>query len=342
MTVIRLLLGMGILLAALVPSASEGTSKGESEAGLELLQSAMKAEDVWVAGAEPAEVHGEIQIALAGGKVFDGEYALWWESPQRWRQEIRVAGFERTRVQSGNGYWQRRNIGFEPLPLFEVDELFDVRRLLQLKPTEHLGKESEKKQGRERVRCAEVEQHGQVDRKLCIDEKSGALASVDFPTGAHMHSPEITRIEYSSFVPWAGKLLASEVRALRNGQLVAAIKVGAVNKLENARSDLLQHPQGADFWPQCEDGTQISLANRVQPQYPQTARANREQGRVIFYAVVEESGELSHITVIQKASPNLEAAALAAVGQWRYKPATCGGAPIRAETSIPVDFALEY
>jgi outer membrane biosynthesis protein TonB len=47
------------------------------------------------------------------------------------------------------------------------------------------------------------------------------------------------------------------------------------------------------------------------------------------------------MTIIQRAPPDLEAAAVEAIRHWHYKPATCGQTPIRVETSIATDFWLE-
>jgi hypothetical protein len=57
--------------------------------------------------------------------------------------------------------------------------------------------------------------------------------------------------------------------------------------------------------------------------------------------VIEEDGTLSHLTLIQRATPALESAAAEALRQWHYKPVVCGQIPIRMETAIPVDFSLE-
>jgi TonB family protein len=83
------------------------------------------------------------------------------------------------------------------------------------------------------------------------------------------------------------------------------------------------------------------LLNRVHPKYPANARANGEKGIVVFYGVIETDGTLSHLTLIQRATPTLESAAADAIRQWHYRPAACGSTPIRMETSIPVDFWLQ-
>ena len=84
------------------------------------------------------------------------------------------------------------------------------------------------------------------------------------------------------------------------------------------------------------------LVDRVQPRYPTRARTNGEQGRVVLYAVIEADGSLSHMTIIHRATPAFEAAAVEALRHWHYKPAACGQTPIRVETHIAIDFWLQH
>ncbi len=98
----------------------------------------------------------------------------------------------------------------------------------------------------------------------------------------------------------------------------------------------------AEFWAQCDDLQEGEPVSLIQPTYPSTSHANREQGRAILYALLEADGSLSHLTIIRRATPDLEAAAIEAVRHWHYKPASCGQKPIRMETSIETDFWFQY
>jgi TonB family protein len=87
---------------------------------------------------------------------------------------------------------------------------------------------------------------------------------------------------------------------------------------------------------------EAELVGRVQPQYQLTSRTKREEGMVMFYAVIETDGTLSHLALIQRLSPTLDSAAADAIRQWHYKPAACDSTPIRVETAISVYFSLRY
>jgi TonB family protein len=131
-------------------------------------------------------------------------------------------------------------------------------------------------------------------------------------------------------------------RAFRDRTVVVTSKVLEMTPITEENPALFLTPTNSEFWPQCDDMQNAELAGHVQPRYPTSARSNAEQGRVIFYGVIEADGALSHLTVIQRATPTLESAAAEAIRQWHYKPPACGPTPIRVETSIPVDFWLQH
>jgi TonB family protein len=177
---------------------------------------------------------------------------------------------------------------------------------------------------------------------MCFDDANGAQVGVDYPRGENQNPPEISRIEYPAFNALRGKLVPYEIRALRDGKVIAAVKVLEITKTTDENPAHFTVPVNAEFWAQCDDLQEAEAVSRIQPTYPSTSRANHQQGRVILYAVLEADGSLSHLTIIRRATPDLEAAAIEAVRHWHYKPASCGQEPIRMETSIETDFWLQY
>jgi TonB family protein len=177
---------------------------------------------------------------------------------------------------------------------------------------------------------------------MCFDETNGALVSIEYPRGENQNSPEISRIEYGAFNVVGGKLIPYEIRALKDGKFIAAVKVLEITKITEENPAHFTVPVNAEFWAQCDDLQEAEPLDRIQPVYPPSARANYEQGRVVLYAVQELDGSLSHLTVIHRAAPDLEAAAIEAVRRWHYKPAICGQTPIRMEIQISTDFWLRY
>lgn len=78
----------------------------------------------------------------------------------------------------------------------------------------------------------------------------------------------------------------------------------------------------------------------VRPVYPEIARAAHVQGTVIMEAVLDTTGRVTQLRVIQSA-PMLDQAALDAVRQWRYTPSLYGGRPVSVLMTITVRFTLQ-
>lgn len=81
------------------------------------------------------------------------------------------------------------------------------------------------------------------------------------------------------------------------------------------------------------------LIHRVRPVYPKLAREARIQGTVTLAALIDESGSVERLKLIS-GHPFLVKAALDAVKQWRYLPATINGVPVPVVTTISVTFSL--
>jgi protein TonB len=77
------------------------------------------------------------------------------------------------------------------------------------------------------------------------------------------------------------------------------------------------------------------------PQYPATARRRGYQGTVTLEVLVTESGTVQKIKIFESSgSPVLDNAAITAVTNWFFSPATRMGQPIAMWVMIPVQFIL--
>ena len=83
------------------------------------------------------------------------------------------------------------------------------------------------------------------------------------------------------------------------------------------------------------------LVNKVQPVYPQDAKAAGSQGTVMLRAVIGMDGApLSLRVVNDQIDPRLARAAIESVSKWRYTPTLLNGQPIEVDTTIQVSFTL--
>ena len=306
-----------------------------------LIAQARKLQDLWSDGTPSVKVRTEIKIVDAKGKTISGQYVVTWISPSRWREELEFADYRRLRVHNSNGYWQQSTLNFQPEIIFQLDSILDFKTVLKIGAKQSPGKVKTRDKDGVRQKCTEVKWATGTERVLCFDEADGSLVSVEYPRSENQTPPDISRVEYSAFNKLGDKRIPYEVHAFRDRTAVVTTKVTDVTPITEGDPAQFAPPTNSEFWAQCDDMQSPELVTRVQPKYPTNARSNGEQGRVVFYAVVETDGTLSHLTLIQRAAPTLELATSDAIRRWHYKPAACGSTPIRMETSIAVDFWLQ-
>ena len=74
----------------------------------------------------------------------------------------------------------------------------------------------------------------------------------------------------------------------------------------------------------------MQLIHEVGPIYPEQAKAAGVQGWVKVRYDIGDDGAVENLTLVESHPPGVfDAAALAAVAQWRYRPTTLDGAPGR-------------
>lgn len=75
--------------------------------------------------------------------------------------------------------------------------------------------------------------------------------------------------------------------------------------------------------------------------YPQIAKENKIEGRVIVGFVVEKDGSISNVEVVRSVDPSLDKEALRVIKSMpRWKPGKIRGKPVRVKYRVPVNFKL--
>jgi protein TonB len=83
---------------------------------------------------------------------------------------------------------------------------------------------------------------------------------------------------------------------------------------------------------------EIIAGTRIEPRYTEQARRIRLEGDVVLSAVVNEQGELVELRAVRGLPMGLTDSALDAVHQWRFRPATLAGRPVRAAFLVTIHF----
>jgi protein TonB len=84
------------------------------------------------------------------------------------------------------------------------------------------------------------------------------------------------------------------------------------------------------------------MATNRAPSYPEIALRRGEQGRVTLRVSVSADGRPLEVDVAKTSGyPSLDSAALSAVRQWRFVPATQAGSAVAAVAEVPVRFRID-
>jgi TonB family protein len=81
------------------------------------------------------------------------------------------------------------------------------------------------------------------------------------------------------------------------------------------------------------------VVDRVEPEYPDAAKAHHVQGIVVLDVLVGGDGRVQRLSLV-RGYPRLAAAATDAVRQWRFQPLIRNARPASFETNITLTFAL--
>ncbi|HTU33461.1 MAG TPA: energy transducer TonB [Candidatus Acidoferrum sp.] len=312
----------------LLPLIALGGAKKPEISPEALIGRARSQEILWQKGTPPTVMRADLQLSDGKGGWVRGEYRFYWMSLSQWREEIRFGDYYRVRTGGEKGYWQTSNLEYQPEVIFDVDKLVSLKKALRIGGQETLSKVQTRRMGGASEHCAEVRGRSRRDSTLCFDGSGGELLTIDYPVTEPGNPSEISRVEYSSFKPVETRSIPFEIQGFHGRRPALVITITKIEAMPEHDLGLFQPPPKSEFWASCDEVTDPDLTHVVFPDAPRPVEFAKS---VTLYLVVEADGSPSHITVIEGQDPGVEAAAVAAARQWRYKPATCGNSPVRKE-----------
>jgi TonB family protein len=136
-------------------------------------------------------------------------------------------------------------------------------------------------------------------------------------------------------------LSSLDKRPLPPGILPGAPGPGEARPAADAEASAAAAAEGAPGPPAPEMSfdTPPRALHTVRPEYPREAFEKRIEGTVLIEALVDSDGVIARCRVIQSV-PGLDAAALAAARQWRFRPAVKDGKPVATIIHMPVQFSI--
>jgi TonB family protein len=77
---------------------------------------------------------------------------------------------------------------------------------------------------------------------------------------------------------------------------------------------------------------------KIDPKYPPTLIKEHVEGEVILYAVIRSDGSVDSIQLVRGIDDQLDANAMQALSQWKFRPATKQGIPVELEAIVHIPF----
>jgi protein TonB len=125
------------------------------------------------------------------------------------------------------------------------------------------------------------------------------------------------------------------------GPAAKAAPAAAGTKVASAVTDarrqrLREAATGSDDAPCNEDPTKPEPVFKQEIEYTAAARAEGVEGRLKLRLTIAADGSVVKVDVIESVAPELDAAAVAAAKQWRFKPASACGKSVAGGTYVLV------
>jgi TonB family protein len=79
---------------------------------------------------------------------------------------------------------------------------------------------------------------------------------------------------------------------------------------------------------------------KVDPKYPPTLIKERVEGEVVLYAVIRRDGSVDSIQLVHGIDEQLDANAMEALSQWKFRPGAKQGMPVEVEAIVHIPFRL--
>jgi TonB family protein len=90
----------------------------------------------------------------------------------------------------------------------------------------------------------------------------------------------------------------------------------------------------------------VVLAGKIlrseQPVYPISAKMKHIGGSVVLCAIISRQGTISSLDVVSSPDDSLSKSAVDAVKHWTYQPYLLNGQPTEVDTTITVNYNLNY
>lgn len=310
------------LILAIAPAQPAFAQNGAPPA--QLVQASLAQTDLAKLG--PVKIQAAVFVN-PGTRQEVGGVLSFEKNGDNFREELGFNGYRETTVGAAGRIYLVRNPSVV-FPLFSI-----IRNLGALWAGSAAGQDSQAAE-EENVDGMPAVCLSRKKEKECYDLSTKLPLERELSVSG-MESP--AKVVFRDWQTFEGQHLPRTISILQKDKEVASIRQITISKADISVGDFAAPPNAIEF---CSSAiVEAKLRARVDPHYPEEARARHAEGIVRMVFIISKTGSVQDVTVIG-GSPLLAPAAVEAIKQWKYSPATCGGLPVATETQAVVTFTI--
>ncbi len=334
---------LGILASALAvcmlvaprPMQSAGRHEEATRAELlSLISDARNLSNIRAPGSPPFDLRAKLSVKDTQKQISEGSYELFWQSPERWREEVILPGYRQVKIGGAQRVWVWRNADYPPLQVFGMLQAMDFRAMLTTVGGEEVKRTTKRAADGTTQECYELQKELQGKRRLCFDASRHDLRMATLPT------PPFQVVQYMDYSAWSEKQFPRAIRIFADRKLIGEATVEKIASATEADPKLFEPPQGAEERVGCDDPSPAIALEKTAPHYPDVAKMRHVEGVVSAFVVIGVTGGVVNPIIIASGGSDLDNATVQAISHWRYQPSSCGDKPVPSEAIITITYKL--
>jgi TonB family protein len=310
-------------------------NKKDAEAAA-LIEHAKQLSDIRVASAPAFRATLSFTIIKENGSAEKGSYTEVWDSETQWRTETVVGDFRRTQVVAGRKRWTLDSATEVP------EYLSDFLSLTNISGFQPEAWKPQKVEDRELngvgMRCLETNPNPWGGRSaLCFDKVSGTITAEARPFQVGTRIGE-TICFYNDYQKFGDRMVARSYECEKDKRRILEARVIELAAASAAGEAFFRPPDGAKESVNCLGPVKPPKA--VHAPDPDAPRTSGGHAMVVVDIIVGTDGKPHNLKVTSAPNHDFDEAALQAVRQWMFKPATCDGEPVETKIMVSLEFHL--
>jgi hypothetical protein len=290
----------------------------DSDAARNLLLQAQLA-DARSAGGETFRINATFAIFNDDKKNGTGTYELAWTSPSKWREQVSTADFSQVRIKDGDGIWETRQPAHQSLRVWQLMQALAFSNRLSLWKDESVGNIKTKQKDGVAERCVEVKLNGAKLRDLCFNDVSELL-------NEH-YIPSDRTYKFANYFKIGTKTFPREIKVYDGKKLAVELSVTEIEQNPPFDSSAFVRPPDAKWRNWCanpEPAIPLPIVHNHPP----------HEWPVTLFGTIGTDGRWHDLYILESGGNKADASVLDELKSARFKPATCDGVPVTAETAF--------